>query len=141
MVVLLQIRHSKGWKDKGLRFILAGRQLYEDDTIEAAQAPVLHCMVLDGPTQGFYRSQHRPHANAEPVDWVSSICTSFGRAADIPTVAAPAAVSDNAGPSSRLQGKENHIASTEVPVSVLGGSACFAALWQKLRGALPLKQH
>ena len=70
MVVLLQIRHSKGWPDKGLRFILAGRELYEDDIIEAAQAPVLHCMALDVPAQGFYRRHHRPHANAEPVDWV-----------------------------------------------------------------------
>ncbi len=66
----LQIRRSKGWPDKGLRFILAGRELYEDDILEAAQAPVLHCMVLDGSVQSTMRRQHRPRATAEPVDWV-----------------------------------------------------------------------
>ena len=66
----LQIRKSKGWPDRGLRFILAGRELYEDDIIEAAQAPVLHCMVVDESVQGSVRRQHRPPPTADPVDWV-----------------------------------------------------------------------
>ena len=68
---MLQIRNSKGWSDRGLRLILAGRELYDDDIIEAAQAPVLHCMVSDGPVNGSQRRQHRPPPIVEPVDWVS----------------------------------------------------------------------
>ncbi|CAL5219003.1 g758 [Coccomyxa viridis] len=67
------IRESKGWPDRGLRFILAGRELYEDDIVEAAQAPVLHCMVVDESVQGSVRRQHRPPPNAEPVDWMDAL--------------------------------------------------------------------
>ena len=67
MPLQMQIRKTKNWPDKGLRFIVAGREVYEDDVVAAAKTPVLHCMVTDGPMQS---REHRPLANTDAVDWV-----------------------------------------------------------------------
>ena len=84
----LQIRRSKKWPNKGLRFIVAGRELYEDDIVAAAQTPVLHCMVTDRPVQS---REHRPLANTDAVDWVSIFfvrlhdwCTALSRPFTVP---------------------------------------------------------
>lgn len=81
----LQIRRTKNWPDKGLRFIVAGREVYEDDVVAAAQTPVLHCMVTDTPVQS---REHRPLANTDGVDWVRVThdwCTALSRPCTMPT--------------------------------------------------------
>lgn len=72
----VQIRKAKGWSsERRLRLVLAGRELLDDESVCAAHAPVLHCVVLDEEASAHHarQSSHRAAtARQHPdADWVS----------------------------------------------------------------------
>ena len=70
-----QIRKAKGWSpNKRLRLVVLGRELFDDDVLTAAQAPVLHCITQDEDSSAEH-SRRASHAHASSLqrpsfDWV-----------------------------------------------------------------------
>ena len=60
--------------------MLAGRELLDDESICAAHAPVLHCVVLDEEASALHarQSSHRAATARHPdVDWVSVVAVAL----------------------------------------------------------------
>ena len=73
--VPMQIRKAKGWSpSRRLRLVGAGRELFDHDSVTAAHAPVLHCIVQDEEASAEHsrRTSHlRASSQPQPsFDWV-----------------------------------------------------------------------